>query len=230
MSGGNIQKVLLARELTANATLVVFTSPLWARSSQTKLARERILEGARGSGDDRYLNRARRADRDQRPHRCHVPREAERVVPNDDDADRQIGILMDGGGSLTGQLDLARTAGMSKPAAIASLRGSRRRRRILLPILLALAASGIVLLLLGKDPLAYYFYGWSAAFSLGRLAGDDHPMAPLLLSPRIDRRVRRHLEPRHRWPISARPPWSRRRWQPALVASCRAASPSSFAC
>jgi simple sugar transport system permease protein len=54
--------------------------------------------------------------------------------------------------------------------------------RVLLPILLALAASGIVLLLLGKDPLAYYFYVLERGlFSWGGLQATITRMAPLLL-------------------------------------------------
>ena len=47
LSGGNIQKVLLARELTARAALVVFNKPTYGLDLQnTQLARERIVEGA----------------------------------------------------------------------------------------------------------------------------------------------------------------------------------------
>ncbi len=47
LSGGNIQKVLLARELTALTALVVFNKPTHGLDLQnTRLARERIVEGA----------------------------------------------------------------------------------------------------------------------------------------------------------------------------------------
>lgn len=50
LSGGNIQKVLLARELIARAALVVFNKPTYGLDLQnTQLARERIVkEAARG--------------------------------------------------------------------------------------------------------------------------------------------------------------------------------------
>ena len=47
LSGGNIQKVLLARELNAEASVVVFNKPTYGLDLQnTRLAHERILAGA----------------------------------------------------------------------------------------------------------------------------------------------------------------------------------------
>jgi simple sugar transport system ATP-binding protein len=47
LSGGNIQKVLLARELTADARVAVFNKPTYGLDLQnTRLAHERILAGA----------------------------------------------------------------------------------------------------------------------------------------------------------------------------------------
>ena len=47
LSGGNIQKVLLARELSESAQLVVFNKPTYGLDLQTtRLARERIKQGA----------------------------------------------------------------------------------------------------------------------------------------------------------------------------------------
>jgi simple sugar transport system ATP-binding protein len=47
LSGGNIQKVLLAREVTGDATVVVFNKPTYGLDLQnTRLARERILKAA----------------------------------------------------------------------------------------------------------------------------------------------------------------------------------------
>lgn len=47
LSGGNIQKVLLARELSGNAKIVVYNKPTYGLDlHNTRLARERILDGA----------------------------------------------------------------------------------------------------------------------------------------------------------------------------------------
>jgi ABC-type uncharacterized transport system ATPase subunit len=47
LSGGNIQKVLLARELNAEASVVIFNKPTYGLDLQnTRLAHERILAGA----------------------------------------------------------------------------------------------------------------------------------------------------------------------------------------
>ena len=48
LSGGNIQKALLARELAGDATVVIYSKPTYGLDlHNTRLARERILEGAR---------------------------------------------------------------------------------------------------------------------------------------------------------------------------------------
>jgi len=48
LSGGNIQKVLLAREITAEAKVIVFNKPTYGLDlHNTRLARERIIECAR---------------------------------------------------------------------------------------------------------------------------------------------------------------------------------------
>jgi general nucleoside transport system ATP-binding protein len=48
LSGGNIQKVLLARELTDQAAIVIFNKPTYGLDlHNTRLARDRIVESAR---------------------------------------------------------------------------------------------------------------------------------------------------------------------------------------
>jgi simple sugar transport system ATP-binding protein len=48
LSGGNIQKALLARELAGDASVVIYSKPTYGLDlHNTRLARERILEGAR---------------------------------------------------------------------------------------------------------------------------------------------------------------------------------------
>jgi general nucleoside transport system ATP-binding protein len=48
LSGGNIQKVLLARELTDKAAIVIFSKPTYGLDlHNTRLARDRIVESAR---------------------------------------------------------------------------------------------------------------------------------------------------------------------------------------
>ena len=182
LSGGNIQKVLLARELTAQANVVIFNKPTYGLDLQnTRLARERIVEGAaRGVAMIVISNELDELAADQRPHRGHVPGPARAASStNDDDADRRIGRADDWGGrpdrSARPQI---RAAPDAKSAALR--RGSRAASgavmRVLLPVLLALIVGGVVLLALGKNPLAYYGYVLSRGLlQLGRPAGDADP-------------------------------------------------------
>jgi ABC-type uncharacterized transport system ATPase subunit len=98
LSGGNIQKVLLARELTARAALVVFNKPTYGLDLQnTQLARERIVEGAaRGVAMIVISNEldelAAISDRIGVMFRGRLTG----IVANDDKANRRIGLLMTG--------------------------------------------------------------------------------------------------------------------------------------
>ncbi len=98
LSGGNIQKVLLARELTARAALVVFNKPTYGLDLQnTQLARARIVEGAaRGVAMIVISNEldelAAVSDRIAVMFRGRL----NGIVPNDENADRRIGLLMTG--------------------------------------------------------------------------------------------------------------------------------------
>jgi simple sugar transport system ATP-binding protein len=98
LSGGNIQKVLLARELTASATLVLFNKPTYGLDlHNTKLARERILEGA-AKGVAMVVISTELDELIAVSDRIGVMFQGRLsgIVPNDEDADRQIGILMTG--------------------------------------------------------------------------------------------------------------------------------------
>ena len=98
LSGGNIQKVLLARELTARAALVVFNKPTYGLDLQnTQLARERIVEGAaRGVAMIVISNEldelAALSDRIGVMFRGRL----NGIVANDENANRTIGLLMTG--------------------------------------------------------------------------------------------------------------------------------------
>jgi ABC-type uncharacterized transport system ATPase subunit len=98
LSGGNIQKVLLARELTPRATLVVFNKPTYGLDLQnTQLARERIVEGAaRGVAMIVISNEldelAAVSDRIGVMFRGGL----NGIVANDENANRRIGVLMTG--------------------------------------------------------------------------------------------------------------------------------------
>src|SRR5260221_7854689 len=96
LSGGNIQKVLLARELTASATLVLFNKPTYGLDlHNTKLARERILEGA-AKGVAMVVISTAPDELIALSHRIGVMFQGRLsgIVPNDEGADRQIGILI----------------------------------------------------------------------------------------------------------------------------------------
>jgi len=101
LSGGNIQKVLLARELTDRAALVVFNKPTNGLDLQnTQLARERIVEGAaRGVAMIVISNEldelAAVGDRIGVMFRGRLTG----IVANDDNANRRISLLMTGAGA-----------------------------------------------------------------------------------------------------------------------------------
>jgi simple sugar transport system ATP-binding protein len=98
LSGGNIQKVLLARELAAEAALVVFNKPTYGLDLQnTQLARARIVENAaRGMAmiviSNELEELAAISDRIAVMSQGHLTG----IVANDENADRRIGLLMTG--------------------------------------------------------------------------------------------------------------------------------------
>ena len=98
LSGGNIQKVLLARELTAQAALVVFNKPTYGLDLQnTQLARERIVEGAaRGVAMIVISNELDELTAVSDRIAVMFRGQLTGVVTNDDNADRRIGHLMTG--------------------------------------------------------------------------------------------------------------------------------------
>jgi ABC-type uncharacterized transport system ATPase subunit len=98
LSGGNIQKVLLARELTDKATVVVFNKPTYGLDLQnTRLARDRIAESAkRGLATivistelDELLEIADRIG-------VMFQGRLNGIVPNEENAEHRIGMLMTG--------------------------------------------------------------------------------------------------------------------------------------
>jgi ABC-type uncharacterized transport system ATPase subunit len=98
LSGGNIQKVLLARELNAEAGVVIFNKPTYGLDLQnTRLAHERILAGAEqglativiSTDLDELLEIA---DRIAVMFQGHLAG----IVENAPDVERKVGLLMTG--------------------------------------------------------------------------------------------------------------------------------------
>ena len=98
LSGGNIQKVLLARELNAEASVAIFNKPTYGLDLQnTRLAHERILVGANAglativiSTDlDELLEIADRVGVMFQGHLAGI-------VENGPDVERKVGLLMTG--------------------------------------------------------------------------------------------------------------------------------------
>jgi simple sugar transport system ATP-binding protein len=98
LSGGNIQKVLLARELTAQAALVVFNKPTYGLDLQnTQLARERIVAGAaRGVAMIVISNELDELAAVSDRIGVMFQGRLNGVVANDENANRRIGLLMTG--------------------------------------------------------------------------------------------------------------------------------------
>lgn len=99
LSGGNIQKVLLARELSDNADLVVFNKPTYGLDLQTtQLARERIRASA-GTSDACLVVVS--TELDELMETCHRIAVMDRgmvrgIVENRPGAETEIGHLMTG--------------------------------------------------------------------------------------------------------------------------------------
>ncbi len=99
LSGGNIQKVLLARELAPDAQLVIFNKPTYGLDLQTtRLARQRIREGA-GAPDACLVVIS--TELDELLETCHRVAVMDRgiirgIVDNRPGAETEIGQLMTG--------------------------------------------------------------------------------------------------------------------------------------
>jgi general nucleoside transport system ATP-binding protein len=98
LSGGNIQKVLLAREMTARSALVVFNKPTYGLDLQnTRLARERIVEGAaRGVAMIVISNELEELTAVSDRIGVMFQGRLNGIVENDDNANQKIGLLMTG--------------------------------------------------------------------------------------------------------------------------------------
>jgi simple sugar transport system ATP-binding protein len=98
LSGGNIQKVLLARELTAAAGVVVFNKPTYGLDLHNmQLARDRIAEGA-ASGLATVVISTELDELLEVSDRIAVMFQGRLrgIVPNQGTAERTIGLLMTG--------------------------------------------------------------------------------------------------------------------------------------
>jgi general nucleoside transport system ATP-binding protein len=100
LSGGNIQKVLLAREITAEAKVIVFSKPTYGLDlHNTRLARERIVECARrglatvviSTELDELIEVAQRIG-------VMFQGRLTGIVANEGNAEQRIGMLMTGAG------------------------------------------------------------------------------------------------------------------------------------
>jgi ABC-type uncharacterized transport system ATPase subunit len=98
LSGGNIQKVLLARELNAEASVVIFNKPTYGLDLQnTRLAHERILAGAEQGLATIVIS----TDLDELLEICDrigvmFQGHLAGVVENGPDVERKVGLLMTG--------------------------------------------------------------------------------------------------------------------------------------
>ena len=131
LSGGNIQKVLLARELTAEAALVIFNKPTYGLDLQnTQLARERIVEGAaRGVAMIVISNELDELAAISDRIAVMFQGRLNGIVANDENASRTNRSSHDWGGRLTDQLDLSRVERPTKSAASGQDRAGRSRGR-----------------------------------------------------------------------------------------------------
>jgi simple sugar transport system ATP-binding protein len=97
LSGGNIQKVLLARELNAEASVVIFNKPTYGSTCRTPSgARAHPRRRGAGTGDGGDLDRSRRAAGNLRPHRRDVPGAPGGRGGERPDVERKVGLLMTG--------------------------------------------------------------------------------------------------------------------------------------
>ena len=100
LSGGNIQKVLLARELDAEASVAVFNKPTYGLDLQnTRLAHDRILASAEGGMAIVVVS----TDLDELLEICDriavmFQGRLAGIVENAPDVERQVGLLMTGAG------------------------------------------------------------------------------------------------------------------------------------
>jgi ABC-type uncharacterized transport system ATPase subunit len=98
LSGGNIQKVLLARELTDNAAIIVFNKPTYGLDlHNTRLARDRIVESAR-QGPAIVVISTELDELIEISDRIGVMFQGRLagIVANEENAERRIGLLMTG--------------------------------------------------------------------------------------------------------------------------------------
>ncbi|MFC3057610.1 putative B6 ABC transporter ATP-binding protein [Paenirhodobacter populi] len=98
LSGGNIQKLLLARELTGSARAVIFAKPTYGLDLQNIAATRRRIREAAGRGCAAIVISTELDELLELAHRIAVMSQGRivGVVPNDADARRRIGELMSG--------------------------------------------------------------------------------------------------------------------------------------
>ena len=98
LSGGNIQKVLLARELNTEANVVIFNKPTYGLDlHNTSLARERIVEAA-GHGLATIVISTELDELLEVSDRIAVMflGRVAGIVANEEGAERAVGLLMTG--------------------------------------------------------------------------------------------------------------------------------------
>jgi simple sugar transport system ATP-binding protein len=98
LSGGNIQKVLLAREATSEARVVIFNKPTYGLDlHNTRLARERILKGAASGVATIVIS----TELDELCDRIGVMSQGylRGIIDNTDGAEMRLGVLMTGAGA-----------------------------------------------------------------------------------------------------------------------------------
>ena len=209
LSGGNIQKLLLARELSFESKVVVFHKPTYGLDLKTtRIVREMIGDLRQGraalliSTDlDELLEVSDRIAVISGGRIVGViengPGVAEQVGPADDrrrHARRPGSARAAGASGMTDALTVPPQTGVTavvEPPPVGEGGARTRSRRVarardlvirsLVPVVLALVAGGVLLAILGRDPFTFYSDVWQGGIQQGSWEDSAMLAAPLLL-------------------------------------------------
>ena len=152
LSGGNLQKFIVGREILRNPAVLVVSQPTWGVDAGAAAAiRQALLDLAaarrRRAGDQPG---PRRAVRDLRPHRGDVPRPAVRPLPTARSQPREA---RPADGRQHARAEGGRRCSWCLRSAPSARTPSRWSRR-LIAIALTIVTMSILFALLGKNPLS----------------------------------------------------------------------------